>query len=101
MITIDLKDHTLYDAGNETSGGIGYAGAGTGFLKRDLTEEIQYCEALDRDEVQAFFDQEDEYIFGVVTLGWEFTQSPTMGRGKQSMWFAKYFKNGYYEEPFA
>ena len=101
METIDLKTaHILYDANNEPSFGIGFAGHGTGFLKRDLTEEFQYCEALDREEVQGFFDQPDEYIFGTCSLECVFTQSPTMGRGKQAMWFAKYFKNGYFEEPF-
>jgi len=102
MVTIDLDDvHTLYDESAEPSFGIGYAGAGTVFLKIDLTEELHYCEALDREEVQAFFDQPDDYFFGKVDLDKEFTQSPTMGRGKQSMWFAKYFKSGYYDEPFA
>jgi len=101
MITIDLKEkHKLYDASSEPSFGIGYEGHGAAFLKKDLTEALHYCEALDREEVQAFFDQPDEYYFGTCTLECEFTQSPTMGRGKVSMWFAKYFKNGYYEEPF-
>lgn len=101
MITIDLKEHTLYDAAAKPECGIGYAGAGVGFLKVDMTEPLQYCEALDREEVQEFFDQPDEYYFGTATLDMEFTQSPTMGKGKQSMWFAKYFKSGYFEEPFA
>ena len=101
MITIDLKsEHTLYDASNEPSFGIGYAGAGTVFIKVDMTEPLQYCEALDREEVQDFFNQPDVYFFGKVSLECEFTQSPTMGRGKQAMWFSKYFKNGYYEEPY-
>ncbi|MCF6244114.1 MAG: hypothetical protein L3J43_03685 [Sulfurovum sp.] len=100
MITINLKEHTLYDAEAEPSFGIDYAGAGAVFIKADMTEPLQYCEALDREEVQDFFNKPDEYFFGKVSLTLEFTQSPTMGRGKQSMWFAKYFKSGYYEEPF-
>jgi len=100
MITINLKEHTLYDASTEPTCGIGYEGAGTAFIKADMTEPLQYCEALDREEVQDFFNKADEYFFGKVTLNWEFIQSPTMGKGKQSMWFAKYFKSGYYEEPF-
>jgi len=101
MITIDLKtEHALYDASNEPAFGIAYEGAGAVFLKTDLSEPLQYCEGLDREEVQDFFNQPDDYFFGTVTLECEFTQSPTMGRGKQSMWFAKYFKSGYYEEPF-
>ena len=100
MITIDLKKHTLYDASTEPACGIGYAGAGTAFLKVDMSEPLEYCEALDRDEVQDFFNKPDEYYFGKTTLGYEFTQSPTLGKGKQAMWFAKYFKSGYYEEPY-
>jgi len=101
MKTIDLKEkHTLYDAHNEPSYGIGFSGAGAAFLKADMTEPLQYCEALEREEVQALFDKPNEYFFGKVSLECEFTLSPTMGKGKQSMWFAKYFKNGYYEEPF-
>ena len=101
MITIDLKkEHKLYDANNESGFGIGYEGAGTVFLKTDLSEALHYCESLDREEVQDFFNQPEEYFFGTVTLECEFVQSPTMGKGKQAMWFAKYFKSGYYEEPF-
>lgn len=99
MITIDLKkEHKLYDESNE--GAINYQGHGAAFLKKDLSEKLHYCDDLDRDEAQAFFDQPDEYYFGECSLNWEFTQKPTMGRGKVAMWFAKYFKNGYYEEPF-
>ena len=100
-MVIDLKaEHTLYDENDKETGGIGYANHGTAFLKKDLSEVIHYCEALDRDEVEAFFNQVDDYYFGTVTLDWEFIASPTMGRGKVAMWFAKYFKNGYYEEPY-
>jgi len=100
MITIDLKEHTLYDKAAEPTCGIGYQGVGTVFLKADMSEALHYCEDLDREEVQAFFNQPDEYLFGKVTLDWEFVQSPSLGKGKQAMWFAKYFKSGYYEEPF-
>jgi len=101
MQTIDLKtQHTLYDESKGEDGGINYQGHGAAFLKKDLTEKLYYCEDLDRDEVQAFFDQPDTYYFGECSLSSEFTQKPTMGRGKVAMWFAKYFKNGYYEEPF-
>ncbi len=102
MTTIDLKvKHSNYDANDEPSFGIGFAGADAAFIKADMTEPLQYCEALDREEVQALFDKPNEYFFGKVSLDCEFTLSPTMGKGKQSMWFSKYFKNGYYEEPFA
>lgn len=100
MITIDLKEHTLYDEASKPACGIGYQGAGTAFLKADMSEPLHYCEDLDREEVQAFFNEADSYFLGTVTLNWEFIQSPTMGKGKQAMWFAKYFKSGYYEEPF-
>jgi len=100
MAAIDLKEkHALYNASNEPSFGIGYAGHGMAFLKGDMTEELHYCEALEREEVQAFFDKPDEYLFGTVSLTCEFTTSPALGKGKQAMWFAKYFKNGYFEEP--
>jgi hypothetical protein len=100
MTTIDLKEHTLFDANKEPSYGIGYEGAGAAFIKADLSEALQYCEALDREEVQELFNNPNEYFFGKVTLDLEFVQSPALGRGKQAMWFAKYFKNGYYEEPY-
>ncbi len=100
MKTINLKEHTLYDANAEPSCGVGFAGAGAAFLKADMSEPLHYCEALDREEVQEFFDKPDEYLFGNVTLNWEFVQSPSLGKGKQAMWFAKYFKNGYYEAPY-
>jgi hypothetical protein len=100
MITIDLKEHTLYDGATEPAFGINYQGAGTAFLDVDNTEPLQYCEDLDREEVQDLFNKPDEYFFGKVTLNLEFEQSPSLGRGKQAMWFAKYFKSGYYEEPF-
>lgn len=100
MITLNLREHKLYHAATEPSCGIDYAGAGTAFLKADMSEPLQYCEALDREEVQDFFNKPDEYFFGKVTLNWDFEQSPSLGRGKQAMWFAKYFKSGYYEEPF-
>ena len=100
MTTINLKEHTLYNADAEPSYGIDFAGAGTAFLKADLTEPLQYCETLDREEVQELFNKPDEYFFGKVTLDFEFVQSPSLGKGKQAMWFAKYFKNGYYEEPY-
>ena len=100
MITIDLKDHALYDEAAEPGFGINYQGAGTVFLKVDMSEPLQYCEDLDRDEVQDFFNQPDEYFFGKANLDLEFVQSPSLGKGKQAMWFAKYFKSGYYEEPF-
>jgi len=102
MTVIDLKTtHSLYDASNEPSFSVGFEGHGVAFLKKDLSEVLQYCEVLDREEVEAFFAQPDVYDFGTVSLTCAFTPSPTMGRGKQSMWFGKYFKNGYYEEPFA
>jgi len=101
MAIIDLKkEHTLYDASSEPACGIGFEGHGTVFIKKDLTEVLHYCEALEREEVQDFFNQPEEYDFGICSLEWVFTSSPAMGRGKQAMWFAKYFKNGYYEEPY-
>jgi hypothetical protein len=100
MITINLKEHTLYDANKEPACAIGYEGEGKVFLKSDMTEALHYCEALDREEVQDFFNKPEEYYFGTATLDLGFTQSPTMGKGKQAMWFAKYFKSGYYEEPY-
>jgi hypothetical protein len=100
MITVDLKkEHSLY-AESEANGGIDYQGHGAAFLKNDLSEKLFYCEDLDREEVQDFFNKADEYYFGACTLEWEFKQGATLGRGKQAMWFAKYFKSGYYEEPF-
>jgi len=100
-ITINLKEeHTLYDPNDEKAGGINYEGNGAAFLKKDLSEGLHYCESLDREEVEVFFNQPDDYHFGTATLEWTFTPSPTMGRGKVAMWFAKYFKNGYYEEPY-
>lgn len=100
MITVNLKtEHSLYDEAAD-NGGIDYQGHGAAFLKMDLSEKLFYCEDLDREEVQAFFDQPNEYFFGECNLEWQFVQKPTLGRGKQAMWFAKYFKSGYYEEPF-
>lgn len=100
MITVDLKkEHSLYDE-SKSDGGIDYQGHGATFLKSDFNEKLFYCEDLDREEIQDFFNKPDEYYFGTCTLEWEFKQGPTLGRGKQAMWFAKYFKSGYYEEPF-
>jgi len=100
MVTVDLKtEHKLYDESAEL-GGINYQGHGAAFLKNDFSEALFYCEDLDREEIQAFFNKADEYYFGTCNLEWQFTQGETLGRGKQAMWFAKYFKNGYYEEPF-
>lgn len=101
MLTIDLKkEHTLYDENDAPAGGINYQGNGMAFLKKDLSEKLHYCEDLDRDEAQAFFDAQEAYFFGECNLEWQFVQKPTMGRGKVAMFFAKYWKNGYFEEPF-
>lgn len=101
MAIIDLKkEHTLYDESKETDGGINYQGHGAAFLKKDLTEPLQYCDDLDREEVQALFDAHEDYYFGDCSLSWEFTSKPPMGKGKVAMWFAKYWQNGYYEEPY-
>ncbi len=100
MLTVDLKkEHKLFDESNDAES-INYQGHGMSFLKKDYSEKLAYCEDLDRDEAQAFFDQPDEYYFGECNLDWEFIQKPTMGRGKVSMFFAKYWKNGYFEQPF-
>jgi len=100
MQTVDLKkEHPLYDDGAEGKG-LNYQGHGMAFLKKDLSEKLFYCEDLDRDEAQAFFDQQEEYYFGECNLEEQFTVKPTMGRGKVAMFFAKYWKNGYFEEPF-
>ena len=100
MITVDLKkEHTLFNE-SEADGAINYQGHGAAFLKNDFSEKLFYCEDLDREEVQEFFDKADEYYFGACNLEWQFVQGATLGRGKQAMWFAKYFKSGYYEEPF-
>jgi ABC-type glycerol-3-phosphate transport system substrate-binding protein len=101
MAVIDLKkEHTLYDESKEVDGGINYQGHGASFLKKDLNEKLQYCDDLDRDEADALFNNYEEYYFGDTSLNWEFTSKPPMGKGKVAMWFAKYWKNGYYEEPF-
>ncbi len=61
MITIDLKkEHKLYDESNE--GGINYQGHGAAFLKKDLSEKLHYCDDLDREEAQAFFDHQMSII---------------------------------------
>lgn len=100
MITVDLKkEHKLFNE-NEADGAINYQGHGAAFLKNDFSEKLAYCEDLDREEIQEFFNKPDEYYFGTCNLEWQFIQGATLGRGKQAMWFAKYFKNGYYEEPF-
>lgn len=101
MAVIDLKkEHTLYDESKEADGGINYQGHGASFLKKDLSEKLQYCDDLERDEADALFNNYEEYYFGETSLNWEFTSKPPMGKGKVAMWFAKYWKNGYYEEPF-
>jgi hypothetical protein len=99
MSTITLKEHTLYDEANEAES-INYQGHGLAFLKKDLSEKLSYCEDLEREEAQAFFNDQDNYYFGECSLDWGFTAKPTMGRGKVSMFFAKYWKNGYFEQPF-
>ncbi len=101
MSVIDLKkEHTLYDESKEGDGGINYQGHGAAFLKKDLSEPLYYLEDLEREEAQAFFEQPMEYHFGECSLAWEFTAKEPMGKGKVAMWFAKYWKNGYYEEPY-
>jgi hypothetical protein len=99
MSTVSLKEHSLYNASSQ-GGGVNYQGHGLAFLKKDLTEPLSYCEDLEREEAQAFFDDQDAYYFGECSLDWEFTIKPAMGRGKVAMFFAKYWKNGYFEEPF-
>ncbi|HSR73993.1 MAG TPA: hypothetical protein VLL31_04050 [Sulfurovum sp.] len=100
MAIIDLKkEHPLYNE-NEADGGINYQGHGAAFLKKDLSEGLQYCEDLDREEAQALFDAHEDYYFGDTSLSWEFTSKLPMGKGKVAMWFAKYWKSGYYEEPY-
>ena len=97
MAIVNLKDeHTLYDE-SKPEGGINYLGYGAVFLKKDLSEPLQYCEELDREEAEELFDDAD-YYFGECDLEWKFTSKPPMGKGKQLMWFAKFWKNGYYEE---
>ena len=100
MAVIDLKkDHTLFKEG-EADGGIDYQGHGVAFLKKDLNEKLFYCDDLERDEVEEYFKNHEEYYFGECSLDWKLTSKPPMGRGKIAMWFAKYWKNGYFEEPF-
>lgn len=100
MNEIDLKqEHTLFDEAS-SDGGIDYQGYGMAFLKKDLSEKLFYCESLEREEAQALFDQQDTYYFGECSLDWKYTPKPTMGRGKVAMFFAKYWKNGYFEAPF-
>lgn len=100
MLTIDLKkEHSLYDEANAEAS-INYQSHGMAFLKKDLSEKLHYCEDLDREEAQAFFDAQEEYFFGECNGDWQFIQKPTMGRGKVAMFFAKYWKNGYFEEPY-
>ena len=100
MATIDLKkEHTLFDEANPESS-INYQGHGDAFLKKDLTEALQYCDDLEREDAEALFNNADEYYFGVASLDWQYTSALPMGKGKQAMWFAKYWKNGYYEAPY-
>lgn len=100
MAIIDLKkEHTLFDEGNAEDS-INYQGHGAAFLKKDLSEKLHYCEDLERDEAEAFFNDHEAYYFGECSLDWQFTSKLPMGKGKIAMWFAKYWKNGYYEEPF-
>ncbi|HIP11673.1 MAG TPA: hypothetical protein EYG73_03040 [Arcobacter sp.] len=100
MLEVDLKkEHKLFDGANENES-INYQGAGMAFLKKDYSEKLAYCEDLDREEAQVFFNQPDDYYFGECSLEWVYTAKPTMGRGKVSMFFAKYYKNGYFDQPF-
>lgn len=101
MAIIDLKaEHTLYDEANPEAS-INYQGHGAAFLKKDLTEKLQYCEDLERDEAEALFTNHEEYYFGDASLDWKFTSALPMGKGKMNMWFAKYWANGYYDAPYA
>jgi hypothetical protein len=99
MAVINLKDIELYSE-EEADGSIDYQGHGVAFLKKDLSEKLLYCDDLEREEVEAFFINHVEYYFGTCSLEWTLESKPPMGRGKIAMWFAKYWKNGYYEEPF-
>ena len=100
MAIIDLKkEHTLFDEGN-AEGSINYQGHGDSFLKKDLSEALQYCEDLEREDAEALFNNHEEYYFGEASLDWKFTSKLAMGKGKMAMWFAKYWKNGYYEAPY-
>jgi len=101
MAIVNLKtEHTLFDEANPESS-INYQGHGAAFLKKDLTEALHYCDDLEKDEAEAFFINHEEYYFGDATLDWEFKSADPMGKGKMAMWFAKYWKNGYYEAPYA
>lgn len=99
MAVVNLKDVASYDEA-QADGNINYQGHGVAFLKKDLSENLQYCDDLDREEVEALFINHQEYYFGTCSLEWTLESKPPMGRGKIAMWFGKYFKNGYYEEPF-
>jgi hypothetical protein len=99
MVAVTLNEHSSYEA-NAEGKGINYQGHGLAFLKKDLSEALSYCEDLDREEAQDFFNQSEVYYFGECSLAEVFTPKPTMGRGKIAMFFAKYWKNGYFEEPF-
>ncbi len=85
---------------NNAEASINYQGHGDVFLKQNLSEPLQYCNDLEREDVEAFFNNYAEYYFGEVSLDWQFTSKPAMGKGKIAMWFAKYWKNGYYEAPY-
>jgi len=101
MAIVDLKkEHTLFDESNPEAS-INYQGHGDSFLKKDLSEPLQYCDDLEREDAEAFFNNHEEYYFGEASLDWQFTSKPAMGKGKIAMWFAKYWANGYYEAPYA
>ncbi|GEM_PF-2837115 len=100
MAIIDLKkEHSLYDENNQEAS-INYQGHGAAFLKKDLSEPLQYCDDLDRSEADALFNAHETYYFGDASLEWTFASQLPMGKGKIAMWFAKYWKNGYYEAPY-
>lgn len=99
MAVVNLKNVAEFKE-SEADGSINYQGHGAAFLKKDMSEKLHYCDDLDREEINAFFVNHVEYYFGTCSQEWTLESKPPMGRGKIAMWFAKYFKSGYYEEPY-
>lgn len=98
MKVVDLKKHNNYDKDSQSDGfGIGYRGAGKGFLNTDLCEKTIYCEDISP-EIFMTLSKDNRYEFGMYSA-WEFIPLSEEIRGEKiAMFIAKYYSTGQYDE---
>ncbi len=99
MKVINLQDeHKLFNKNSEVDLKVGYHGCGLAFLKKSLDEPLKYCEDLSQGETIKYFNNQNKYYIGKCSC-WEFIPSSAYDSGSIAIFFSKYWKNGYFEEP--